>query len=149
MKGIIADIMSDESTSSDPTPRPHVEVVRQTYDALARRDIPAAFSRFAADVEFVQSEEVPWGGTYHGIEGAQAFFARLTGAVTSVVTVDRFIDAGDSVVAIGWTRGTVNATGRRFDVPIAHVWTVTDGQVVRVRFFIDNPTMQASLTPAL
>lgn len=149
MKRIIAGTMSDESTSSDSTFRPHVEIVRQMYDALARRDIAAAFSRFAADVELVQSEEVPWGGTYHGIEGAQAFFAGLIGAITSVVTVDRFIDAGDSVVAIGWTRGTVNATGRRFDVPIAHVWTVRDGQVVRVRFYIDNPTMQASLVPAL
>lgn len=132
--------MTDESTRSN------VEVVRGMYAAMARRDVAAVFSRFAADIELVQSEEVPWGGTYHGHDGAQEFFAKLTTAVTSVVTVERFIDAGDAVVAIGWTRGTVNATGSRFDVPIAHVWNFGEQQVVRVRFYIDNLVMQAALS---
>jgi ketosteroid isomerase-like protein len=56
-----------------------------------------------------------------------------------------FVDAGDHVVAIGRTRGTVNATGKAFDVPVAHVWTVRDGLVRRVEYYIDDPTMLAAL----
>jgi hypothetical protein len=38
------------------------------------------------------------------------------------------------------------ATGARFDVPIAHVWTITSGKAARVRYCIDNPTMQEALS---
>jgi ketosteroid isomerase-like protein len=128
-----------------PPSRENVERVKQIYDAFARRDIPEAFARFDAAIELKQSDEVPWGGTYNGHEGALQFFSNLTQTISSVVTVERYIDAGDSVVAIGWTRGTVNATGAKFDVSIAHVWTFRGGLAIRVRFFIDNPTMRAAL----
>lgn len=125
--------------------RANVEVVRRVYDSFKSGDLAGAFAAIAPDVEITQSEEVPWGGTYSGHDGAAAFFAKLYGAVTSALTFERFIDAGDRVVAIGWSRGTVNATGRAFDVPIAHVWQLRDGLVVRVAFCIDNPTMRAAL----
>jgi ketosteroid isomerase-like protein len=49
------------------------------------------------------------------------------------------------VVAIGWTKGTVNTTGAPYRVPIAHLWTVRDGQIARVQFCIDNPMMLEAL----
>ena len=125
--------------------RPNVEVVRRIYEAISKRDMGGVLEQMAPDIEIVQSEEVPWGGSYRGHEGAGAFTAKLVGAVTSAVTVERFVDAGSSVVAIGRTRGTVNATGAVFDVPIAHVWTLRDGKAVRVHYCIDNPTMRAAL----
>lgn len=125
--------------------RPNAEVVRRIYEALERRDVPAAIALFAPAIEIVQSEEVPWGGTYRGHEGMMQFFAKLIQHITSAVEVERYIDAGAQVVAIGRTRGTVNATGAAFDVPIAHVWTVEDGRATHVRYCIDNPTMRAAL----
>ena len=101
----------------------NVDVVREIYDAFNRRDIPHAFSFLADDVAMEQSDEIPWGGAYRGIDGAAQFFAKL-----------------------GRTQGTVNATGARYDVPIAHVWELRDGKAVAVRFYIDNPTMLAALT---
>lgn len=126
-------------------PRANVALVEGVYDAFRRRDLPAVFAILADDVELAQSTEVPWGGTYRGHEGAGRFFQTLGAHVTSALTLERFIDAGDQVVAIGWTRGTVNATGAPFDVPIAHVWEIRDRRVVAVRFCIDNPTMVAAL----
>ncbi|MEO8602673.1 MAG: nuclear transport factor 2 family protein [bacterium] len=127
------------------TERGNIEIVRQVYAAFARRDIAAAFALLDPEVEFYQSDEVPWGGHYRGTEGAQAFFANLIGNISSTVVLQSFIDAGDSVVALGRTQGTVNASGARFDVPIAHAWTIRHGRVVRVQYFIDNPTMLAAL----
>lgn len=125
--------------------RPNAEVVGQVYEAFQRRDIPAVLKVLAPDVEITQSNEIPWGGTYQGHDGALQFFARLTQAITSAVVLERLVDAGDHVVAIGRTQGTVNATGSRFDVPVAHVWAFKDGLVVRIAFYIDNPTMHAAL----
>lgn len=125
--------------------RPNAALVAHLYDAFRSRDLPTIFGLLAPDVEIHQASEIPWGGTYHGHEGAAAFFAKLVATITSSVTLERFVDAGDHVVAIGRTRGTVNATGKAFDVPIAHVWTVRDGLVRRVEYYIDDPTMLAAL----
>ena len=122
------------------------EIVKTTYEAFGRRDIPKIFALFAADIEIVQSEELPWGGRYRGHEGAREFFGKLTALVNSTLEIERLISAGDHVVAIGWTTGKVNRTGASYRVPIAHVWKIRDGLVVAVKFLIDNPTMIAALT---
>ena len=133
------------SDSHDSAERQNVSLVRGIYDAFARRDIPAVFDRFADDIVIEQSREVPWGGHYRGRDEALQFFAALTGHISSRVTLERFVDAGDTVVAIGRTAGTVTATGRTFDVPVAHFWCLRDGRVVQIHFCIDNPTMLPSL----
>ncbi len=138
------------TSANEPTCvlRPNVEVVKQVYDAFRRRDLAAALALYAPDVVLDQSSEVPWGGHYVGHEGARVFFARLAALIDSTLALESFIDAGDSVVAIGRTRGTVRQDGARYDVPIAHVWTIRGGLVVRVQYFIDNPTMLVALTPS-
>ncbi len=137
----------DEQESRRPTgERANVAIVRQAYAAMTARDMPAVFSLLAPDVVIEQSTEVPWGGTYEGHEGVMRFFATLVGTITSTLVFERFVDAGDSVVAIARTQGTVNGTDARYDVPVAHVWTIEDGRVVRIRFYIDNPTMLAALS---
>jgi ketosteroid isomerase-like protein len=130
-----------------PSPRPAVALVREIYDAFARRDVAAAFARFADDIEILQSREVAWGGHHRGHDGARTFFAGLLAALDSTLELERLIDAGDHVVAIGRTRGVERTSGRRYDVPIAHVWTVRDGLAARAEFFIDNITMLAAIDP--
>jgi hypothetical protein len=127
--------------------RSSVDVVRRAYDAFARRDLAAIFELLAPDVEIVQSTELPWGGAYRGHDGAREFFGKLTAAIDSKLVFDRYIDSGENVVAIGRTQGKVNKGGARYDVAIAHVWTIERERVRRVAFYIDNPAMQAALQP--
>ena len=131
---------------TQPPERPNVALVRSIYDAFARRDIPTVLALFADDIAIDQSREVPWGGSYRGREEAMQFFAGLIQHITSKVALERFIDAGTDVVAIGRTQGTVNASGRAFDVPVAHLWHLREGKVQRIHFCIDNPTMRAALS---
>jgi ketosteroid isomerase-like protein len=126
-------------------PRTPVETVESLYEAFRRRDMPTIFELLSPDVEIVQSEALPWGGDYHGHDGARRFFAALGSNLRSTLTFDRLIDSGDHVVAIGRTEGTVNATGKPFRVPVAHVWHVRNGLVVRVQFYIDHPGMLKAL----
>ncbi|OGO71679.1 MAG: hypothetical protein A2Z37_12775 [Chloroflexi bacterium RBG_19FT_COMBO_62_14] len=60
---------------------------------------------------------------------------------------EELCDAGDHVVAVGHTRGTARATGKQFQVPAVHVWTVRDESAVRFEAYIDNPTMMRALGP--
>ena len=126
-------------------PRPAVKLVEQVYAAFASRDLAAVFARFAPDVEILQSREFPWGGRHVGHDGARAFFATLTGAIDSAVALERFVDTGERVVAIGRTRGVARSTGRSFDAPVAHVWTIQDDLVVRAEFHVDAPSLLAAL----
>jgi uncharacterized protein len=128
-----------------PTPQTNVELIEELYSAFSQRDLPAIFSALAPDVEVSQSPALPWGGVYRGVEGFREFFSKLTSQITPALAIERYIDAGEDVVAIGRTQGTVNNGGRSFDVPVVHVWRLREGKVVRFQPYIDVPTMQAAL----
>jgi ketosteroid isomerase-like protein len=125
--------------------RSNVELVERVYQAFRRRDFPEIFSLCRPDVEVAQSLELPWGGEYHGHEEVTRYFGTLTKHISSSVVLDRFIDAGDQVVAVGRTRGTVLHSGRRFDVPVVHVWHVRDGLIAKFLPYLDVPMMRAVL----
>jgi ketosteroid isomerase-like protein len=125
----------------------NVEVVKQLYAAFFRRDASRILELTAAEIEVEQSREVPWGGVWKGHEGLQKFFAELARHLENrALPIERYLDAGDCVVAIGRTQGVVRANGKGFDVPLAHVWEVRSGKAVRFRPYIDNPTMVACLS---
>jgi ketosteroid isomerase-like protein len=122
-----------------------VTVIEQLYEAFRTRDMPKIMGLVRGDVRIAQTDLLPWGGRYDGLMGLQTFFAKLTQAITSEVTIERLIDAGDCVVAIGRTHGTVNANGAAFDVPFAHVWTLNEGRVAAFDAYIDTPAMLEAL----
>ena len=124
---------------------PPLEVVKTLYAAFERRDVPTIASLLSSKALICQSPKVPWGGTYEGLEGFARFFTLLTQHLDSKVKFERFIDAGEHIVAIGHTYGTVHANGCPFDAPIAHVWKIEGGKVAAFFPYLDIPTMQKSL----
>jgi ketosteroid isomerase-like protein len=122
-----------------------VQTIEALYEGFRLRDMGRIFSLLSPDVEIVQSDSLPWGGSYRGHEGAREFFGKLGAHLNSTLTIERFIDAGGHVAAVGWTEGTVRATGTAYRVPIVHVWKVKDGVVSGVQFLIDHPTMFVAL----
>ena len=124
---------------------PNVALVRRYYAALEARDLDTVVSLVSPEVDIFQTEELPWGGRFHGHEGLSEFFLTLVANITSSVTTERIYAAGDDVVQIGRTAGTVNATGAEFDVAEVHILTVSDGQIVRFEARIDTPAMLEAL----
>ena len=49
---------------STTTERRNIEAVRRLYDAFARRDMTAAADTMAANIQWHESVELPWGGTH-------------------------------------------------------------------------------------
>ena len=121
------------------------DVVARIYDAMAARDLDTLLTLLDPSVTVWQTELLPWGGSYEGIEGFGEFALKLIGTITSAVEIERLYEAGDHVVQSGRTRGTVNTTGAAFDVAETHVWEVRDGKAVSMRAYIDTPAMLAAL----
>ncbi len=140
--------IESQPAQTAPPPRESsaaVRLVEALYDGFRRHDMAAIFGLLSEDVEFEQSRALPWGGSYRGHEEARRFFGQLGSRVNSTLAFERLIDAGDHVAAVGWTEGTVNATGARYRVPVVHLWQVRDGKIVCAQFHIDNPTMLEAL----
>jgi ketosteroid isomerase-like protein len=123
----------------------NIRIVEALYAAFSQRDLPRIFDLLSPDVEITQSVELPWGGHYRGHEGAKQFFAKLGAHLNSTLTLERLVDSGDSVTAVGWTQGTVNGTGARYRVALVHRWTIAGGSISRAEFLIDHPAMQEAL----
>ncbi|MBM3451099.1 MAG: hypothetical protein FJX78_09020 [Armatimonadetes bacterium] len=123
----------------------NAQIVEAMYAAFSTRDLGTIAMLLDPAVEIYQSEQLPWGGQYKGVLGAQQFIAKLTGAIDSTVEVSRIIDAGDRIIAVGQTRGAARASKRTFDLPAAHVPDVRGGKVTRVEFHVDHPKMLAAL----
>jgi ketosteroid isomerase-like protein len=125
-----------------------VENVEAIYVAFGRRDLPAVLRHLGKDIEIVQSAELPWGGIYLGHAGVQQFYTALQTHLDSRVEMERLLDAGDHVVAVGRTVGKARSTGLEFDVPVVHVWRFRDGRVSRFEAYIDNTAMLCALGAA-
>lgn len=124
----------------------NTQLIQQLYAAFFRQDLPTILALTSPDIEIEQSSDLPWGGTYHGHAGLQQFFNALRQHLENrALPIDHYLDAGDHVIAIGRTQGLVRATGKPFDVPLAHVWQLRDGKAIRFRPFIDNPAMKKCL----
>ena len=60
---------------------------------------------------------------------------------------DEFIDAGETVVALGKYSGTYKATGKPLQVNFAHVWKMQDGKAIRFTQYVDTLIVHRVLQP--
>ena len=117
-----------------------VEVVKNTYEAFAKGDVPAVLGTMAGDIEWHQAEGMPNGGVYHSPdEVAQKVFGPLLEDVPDfALTPEEFIASGDTVSAVVRYTGTGKATGKALNLQVVHVWDVRDGKLARFRQFADT-----------
>ena len=123
----------------------NITLVRLTYDSYARRDLALIWKHLSPEIEIYQTPEVPWGGTYRGHDGALEFFRKLNEFTDASPTPEEYFAAGEEVVVIGHARGTVQTTGRPFDVRIVHLWTVREGLIARFAAYIDTSEVLMAL----
>jgi ketosteroid isomerase-like protein len=131
----------------DPTPVP-LQVVEAAYAALAAKDLAAFAELCHPDVVLTQDPALPWGGRHAGADGIAQFALALVGTIDSTVTPAALFQAGNQVIQFGRTSGTVRSSGVAFDIPECHVWTVSQGRVSEMAFFIDTAAMLSALNDA-
>jgi ketosteroid isomerase-like protein len=117
----------------------NVELVRGVYDAFADGDVDAVFAAMKPDIEWDESEGMPYGGVYYGRE---AIVANVFGPI--LADVEGFTAAPDEVVALDdarvMARGRHGGTGAAgpVDARFVHIWTVADGKVSRYEQLADT-----------
>ena len=122
------------------------ETVRAHYDASACGGFAGMMAPIDDETEWVEQAGLPFGGTYVGRQAVidVPFWMIPVLFDGSAFTLDELLDAGASVIAIGRYAATVRATGRRFDVPVVHVWSFRAGQLTRFRNFTDSALIAAA-----
>jgi ketosteroid isomerase-like protein len=77
------------------------------------------------------------GGTYRGHAGIREMIARLAEAFDHVkFDFDRYLDAGDTVVALGRLRFRGGSSGVSADQPIGYLFRVRDGRLTYARSYL-------------
>jgi ketosteroid isomerase-like protein len=123
----------------------NVESIQALYRAFLKRELMTILSLVDSGIEIRVTDQLPWGGTYKGLGGLKDFFGKLLENLDSKVEFSQWIEAGDSVVAIGRSHGKVLANGNEFDIAVVHVWHLRDGKALKFEPYIDTAAMLKAL----
>jgi uncharacterized protein len=111
----------------------NVALIKKMYDAFARGDIQTIVGSLSDDVEWVVEgpSSIPYVGHMKGQSEVQSkFFGGLAGTQEDMnLTPEDFIAQEDGVAMFGRYSAKLKATGKRFDVPIGHLFRVRNGKV--------------------
>lgn len=118
----------------------NVETVQTLYEAFAAKDLETIRKIMHPEIEWFQMDGFPMGGRHVGIENVfTEVFAQFRvdwdrwGAI-----VDEYLDAGDTVVALGYYTGTYKHTGKSMRAAFAHCYTLRGGQIVKFVQYTDT-----------
>jgi ketosteroid isomerase-like protein len=115
----------------------NVKVVSDIYDGfILRGSIDPLFASLHPDVVVHEAASLPFGGTFHGIEGVKDLFGQMFATWDDLkIAVEKLFDGGDQVVALLHLTAKAKATGTPVDMQIAELWTLRDGKVIALRPF--------------
>jgi ketosteroid isomerase-like protein len=120
----------------------NVEVVRRVTDVMDRESFEAALPVFVevAHPDVVWREDPAWPGadTYRGLdEVRRTIFDRLESLDFEQET-EELLPADDKVVALVRWHGRGRASGAQSALDLAVVYTVHDGAITKVEFYLDR-----------
>jgi ketosteroid isomerase-like protein len=111
----------------------HVEIIRRGYEQFTAKGEIRAHADLIWDVSRLGWPEQQ---IYSGAEGAMRFNAEWADAWDDwELEPEQYLDAGERVVVILNQRGRSKATGIPVDMRFAQVWTLQDGQGIRMEMY--------------
>ena len=119
-------------------------LIQTMYAAFGRGDIQTILDHLAPDVEWTLNgpEVIPYSGKKVGPSQVVTFFEALASTQDHPkLTIDEYIAQGDKVATVGRYSAVVKSTGKVIDGPVAHIFTIKNGKVVRFLDFVDTAQM--------
>lgn len=118
----------------------NVEIITNLYQLFANKDSEGIRHLFGEAIEWTQMEGFPNGGHYIG---ADQIFTHVFGTFSKdwlewKAVVTEYLDAGSSVVAIGYYEGVYTATQRHVKADFAHWYTLHNGTIQRFKQYTDT-----------
>ncbi len=135
----------------DEDDRSNLEIIQSLYTAFATGDNDTLLEIIQPDVVWIESEGIPYGGTFLGrdavFEGVFAKIAAEWDGFTATVD-DMFEAAGNRVVVLQRDGGTYKATGLSMAAPAISIWSLNDqGQVIQFQQVIDTQEVNSAVFP--
>jgi ketosteroid isomerase-like protein len=121
--------------------------VRAFYEATVPGHRESLRGLQAPHVIYDLPEGMPIGcGHFEGLQDVfDRFLTSFYGALDVRFVAEEFLAARDEVVALGRIEGKTRKAGVPIDVPFAHVWTVREGYLQRLRAFTDTAVLAHAL----
>ena len=120
------------------------EAIREHYAGNDRGDLDAMLAPVTGQTVWREMEGSAYPGTYVGRGDIIAGVFQKIGTdwENYRFTLDRLIDGGDTIVAIGTYSGTFKKTGKAMSARVVHVWDMEDGHAARFAQFADTRMME-------
>jgi ketosteroid isomerase-like protein len=113
----------------------NVEIVRRVYDALDEGDLPRVLEEAEPEFEWMPPEQ-DMQGQVQGPESLRRFLEDQNEAFEDFrVEAEELKDHGDQVLALIRVRGRGRASGVKFDIRAATLWTFRGGRLIRGQVF--------------
>jgi ketosteroid isomerase-like protein len=132
--------VTDSQRWSDAAAGVELATINRMFDAVERRDAEALLSAYAEDVVITEADALPYGGPFHGHEGAVQHGRAYVEAWDPLQTpADRLLDrsilhAGERIFVIWHQRGT-SSDGERLDQRVIDLIEMRDGKVRSLQMF--------------
>ena len=126
-----------------------METIDRYYELLAARDRDGLHKILSPDIVVTywgQPDELPWAGTFTGLDGFDQFLAAVSELLDIVEVVRLRVVADDDAVVIS-CRGQwrVKATGEVVEAGMVNVFEVTDGLISAYDLHVDTAAFVAAL----
>jgi ketosteroid isomerase-like protein len=126
------------------------QVVMEGYQHYKNGEIEQLLDSYHEEAEWVtpESELIPFSGNFHGRSGIAEFFAKLDAALQTIrFEPTQFIAEDDKVVVLGEGSWQAKPTGREYDSPWVHIFSLRDGKVARFEVFYDTAASERAFQP--
>jgi ketosteroid isomerase-like protein len=119
----------------------NIALIRRMYSAFGAGDLQTIIDSVDPKAEWTNHgpDTIPYAGSWQGHAQIRQFFKAIAESTSGgQVVPETFTASGDTVVATGRYRATVRNTGTKIDSPIAHLFTIRNGKVVKWVGFSDT-----------
>lgn len=114
----------------------NVEIIRRGFVAYNLGDVEAVLETADPDIEFVPLRSLVVGGSYRGHDGIRRFFEDLDEEWENFsIANEEFRDREDSVLLLGEFEARGKASGMQVHSPVAWLFELSAGKVVRMRAY--------------
>lgn len=118
----------------------NLEIIREFYETLNLELVDP-------DVDWKVADGLLVDGHYQGRKAVQEWADKLAAQFDDWKNVpEQLLDMGDVIIALGHYRGRSKVTGKTFNVPFSHIWSIEDGRIIKLNQHI-NRSMLHRATP--
>lgn len=120
----------------------NVEAVKRLFEAVERRDREGVFGAYDKNIVIREAASLPYGGEYHGFQGALEHAQGYRKVWDKIQTADEqkmnptFLDAGDYVIVL-WRQRAIRGD-KNFDSSAASVYKLENGKIIESEMFQDT-----------